>query len=74
MRRSADRLALLVAATLVSGCKPETSTPPPSAPAHPDVILGPGTAGGPRAPAKKPKEPGLGNATPRSSGKRRAAL
>jgi predicted component of type VI protein secretion system len=38
MRRIACRLAVLFAATLVMGCTPETSTPPPTEPAQIDVI------------------------------------
>jgi predicted component of type VI protein secretion system len=44
MRRIARRLAVLFAATLVMGCTPETSTPPPTEPAQADVILKPDSA------------------------------
>jgi hypothetical protein len=67
MRRYADRLAVLLAATLVMGCTPETSTPSPE-PAGTDVSPHPTPKGGiGLALKKKKKQPGLGSAPPKAS-------
>ena len=73
MRRSAARLALLIAATVAIGCTPEDPTPPP----QPPTVDAPQPAvksGGPQLAVKKKKEPGLGKATPRTSRKPPASL
>jgi hypothetical protein len=66
MRRSADRLAAILAAALVMGCNPgtpETPPLPPKGPARPSVGVRPDPKGDIRAGLKKKqKEPGLGKA------------
>jgi hypothetical protein len=67
MKRYADRLALLLTATLLVGCTPETSTPSPE-PAKADMSPHPATKGGAGlALKKKKKEPGLGGIMPKAS-------
>jgi hypothetical protein len=76
MRRSADRLAAILAATLVMGCNPEIpeSPPlPPKEPAGPRVNSRPDSKGDLRATLKK-KEPGLGKAIPRANTRPNPAL
>jgi hypothetical protein len=73
MRRSAARLALLIAATVAIGCTPENATPPQQ-PTTFDAAPPVAKSGGPQPAVKKKKEPGLGNATPRTSRKPPASL
>jgi hypothetical protein len=66
MRRSADRLALLLAAALVMGCSPETADRGPE-PARADVSPRPAPKGGAGPALKRKKEPGLGGAPLKAS-------
>jgi hypothetical protein len=67
MRRTARRLAVLVAA-LVTGCSPEAPSPPSDDPNLVDVVVRPASARGRVGKAiKKKKEPGPGGGVPKSS-------
>jgi hypothetical protein len=75
MRRPANGLAVLIAAALVMGCTPGTSTPPPAEPGTADVILQPETKRfGVPANKKRMKEPGPPKATHETSVRPNAAL
>jgi hypothetical protein len=78
MRRSADRLAAILAAGLVLGCNPgipETPPLPPKGPAPPSLVLRPDPNGDARAGLKKTqKEPGLGKAIPKANTRPNPAL
>ncbi len=68
MRRTARRLAVLVAAALVMGCSPEAPSPPSDDPNLVDVVVRPASAKGRVGKAiKKRKEPGPGGGVPKSS-------
>jgi hypothetical protein len=67
MRRIARRLAVLFAATLMMGCTPETSTPPPTEPAQADVIIKPDSAKGRVGANPKKRKPPGPNGSPRPS-------
>jgi hypothetical protein len=65
MKRHANGLAVLVAAALVSGCSPETPSPPVTETAQITPILPPEAKGRP-GPAAKKKNKVLGPATAKS--------
>jgi hypothetical protein len=75
MRRSANRFAVLLAAGVVMGCTPETSTPPATVPVRVDEVRRPDLKSGAGSGiTKKKKEPGLGGTMPRASARPNPAL